>query len=466
MPADNHGAFSPPGLYPDEAMNGNNAVEAWANHDWKVFYPENFGREGLFINIQSFFVAEFGNTPGALRLPSALFGILTVLGMYFLARALYRHESFALFASFLLAVSFWHVLFSRIGFRAIAAPFFLVWGVYFLISATRNRRWLISALVGGVLFGLGFYTYIAYRITPLLLAAILYFLWRKTPAAGRRQLMRVCAVYLIAAFVVALPIGLYFLGHPADFFGRTTGISIFHSPTPLQDLALNTVKTVGMFNIAGDFNWRQNFAGRPELFLPVGLFFLWGLYLAIQNVKKQKTAALGDATVLSWLVFATLPVVISDEGIPHALRALLMVPPVFLLAARGGMDAYERLKRLVSPVWRYVIVACFCLVMIFEVSAVYFDAWAQNPAVKSAFDYQDYVTAQRINALPVDQMKYVIVPGTSGTIQRDYPISLQSILFLTDTFSRESRAAKHIEYLSPDDAKNLVPAPGSMTISL
>ena len=31
----------PPGLYPDEAMNGNNALEALANKDWKVFYPEN-----------------------------------------------------------------------------------------------------------------------------------------------------------------------------------------------------------------------------------------------------------------------------------------------------------------------------------------------------------------------------------------------------------------------------------------
>ncbi|MEK9147933.1 MAG: hypothetical protein AAB650_00675, partial [Patescibacteria group bacterium] len=43
----------PPGLYPDEAANGNNAREALETGNFKVFYPENNGREGLFINIQA-----------------------------------------------------------------------------------------------------------------------------------------------------------------------------------------------------------------------------------------------------------------------------------------------------------------------------------------------------------------------------------------------------------------------------
>src|SRR3990167_4438131 len=97
----------PPGLYPDEAMNGNNALQAFSVGDfsaqgarlpdgqgpvsgWKVFYPENNGREGLFINIQALFLKFFGvNEPWVLRLPSAIFGILTVLGIYFLSREMF-----------------------------------------------------------------------------------------------------------------------------------------------------------------------------------------------------------------------------------------------------------------------------------------------------------------------------------------------------------------------------------------
>src|SRR3989344_8126331 len=43
----------PPGLFPDEAMNGNNAFEALHGGGFKIFYRENNGREGLFINIQA-----------------------------------------------------------------------------------------------------------------------------------------------------------------------------------------------------------------------------------------------------------------------------------------------------------------------------------------------------------------------------------------------------------------------------
>ena len=45
--------------------------------------------------------------------------------------------------------------------------------------------------------------------------------------------------------------------------GRTTQISIFNSPTLIEDLAFNIVTTAGMFNFVGDFNWRHNIAGQP-----------------------------------------------------------------------------------------------------------------------------------------------------------------------------------------------------------
>src|SRR3989338_9452740 len=105
-----HISTAPPGLYPDEAMNGNNALEAIATGDYKVYYPDNNGREGLFMNIQAQSIKIFGNTPWALRVVSALFGTLTVLGLYFLVRKLFNWEIAAM-SSFLLAVSFWHVLF-------------------------------------------------------------------------------------------------------------------------------------------------------------------------------------------------------------------------------------------------------------------------------------------------------------------------------------------------------------------
>ena len=58
----------PPGLYPDEAINGNEAL----SNPWKVFYPENNGREGLFINLISLSFSIFGISIWSLRIVPAV----------------------------------------------------------------------------------------------------------------------------------------------------------------------------------------------------------------------------------------------------------------------------------------------------------------------------------------------------------------------------------------------------------
>ena len=398
----------PPGLYPDEAMNGNNALEALSKlpslSGFKVFYPENNGREGLFINIQAISVGLFGNEPWALRVVSAIFGILTVLGVYFLTKELFNSqksilwtsdvpniddntrtsdvqklkfgEKIALLSAFLIAVSFWHINFSRIGFRAIMAPFFLTWAIYFLLKSLNsmlrtsdvpnidvnfstsdvqklnllNYKSILYPVLGGLFFGLGFYSYIAYRAMPALILIILIIYWfkikRETDAEPyakltRKRFLLIACLFSLAALIVFAPLGIYFLQNPGSFFGRTTQVSIFNSPTPIEDLGKNVLKTAGMFNFVGDWNWRHNYAGRPELFWPVGTLFLIGIFLGIKSIFTTLDVQKFASWILfSWLFFAALPVVVSNEGLPHALRSIIMIPPVFILAGFGGIWLY------------------------------------------------------------------------------------------------------------------------------
>ncbi|MHB9020007.1 MAG: glycosyltransferase family 39 protein, partial [Minisyncoccota bacterium] len=273
----------PPGLYPDEAINGNNALEAIDTNDFKIFYPENNGREGLFINIQALFLKLFGNEPWVLRLPSAIFGILTILGIYLFGSILFNNTSIGLLSSFFTAISFWHINFSRIGFRAIMAPFFLVWALYLLILAIKKNNtfnkplnadhssWLLAAF-SGLIYGAGFYSYIAYRITPLLILVIFFIYWLKN--IRKEDVLEVFKIFTLFTFIAILPLSVYFIQNPQDFLGRTTQISIFTSATPLKDLGSNILKTAGMFNFSGDTNWRHNFAGKPELYWPIGITFI------------------------------------------------------------------------------------------------------------------------------------------------------------------------------------------------
>ena len=123
----------PAGIYPDEAVNGTDAQLANATNDHRWFYTNNYGREGLFMNLISVSIRIFGNTVLGLKFWSILFGTLTVLGVYFLTRELFKSHRAGLIASFMTAFSFWAINFSRISFRAIMVPFILVWSFYFLL---------------------------------------------------------------------------------------------------------------------------------------------------------------------------------------------------------------------------------------------------------------------------------------------------------------------------------------------
>ncbi len=487
----------PPGLYPDEAMNGNNALQAINTRDYKVFYPENNGREGLFINIQALFLKFFGvnspsqissgetweGKPWVLRLPSNIFGILTVLGIYFLAKELFSMRV-GLLSAFFLATNFWHINFSHIGFRAIMAPFFLVWALYFLIKSLRNTNqyeytnsyirklsYFVKPVIGGIFYGFGFYSYIAYRVTPILILFIVLYYWLKNKdLVIRKKILVSCLLFLVSTFIVAMLIGLYFLQHTADFMGRTTQVSVFSSPSPLNDLAMNTVKTLGMFNFAGDGNWRHNYSGSPELFWPVGILFLIGTFIAIKNIvrssppkadppppekfKVQSDYKFGFWILFLWFFLAMLPVVISNEGIPHALRSILMIPPVIILAGIGGIWFYDFLKKYVTSFWLPLASITLIAILSFQAYYMYFVAWANNPNVPGAFAADYVALGRKLNSLPENVPKYIVVQA-GGTLVNGIPMPTQTVMFITDTYLPEGQKAKNIHYVLPGEEKNI-----------
>lgn len=122
---------NPPGLQYDEAYNGLDGLVAMENRDYKIFYPDNNGREGLYINALAISMKLFGVSNFSIRLVSAFFGILTLVGFYFLLKELKLSKISILLGVFLIATSFWHLNFSHTVYRAVMVPFLLVWLLYF-----------------------------------------------------------------------------------------------------------------------------------------------------------------------------------------------------------------------------------------------------------------------------------------------------------------------------------------------
>ncbi len=489
-----HITETPPGLYPDEAMNGTNAQEAIRTGHYKIFYPENNGREGLFINIQSLSLRAFGNEPWALRVVSAIFGILTILGLYLMTRELLQktteyHERIALFAAFFMATLFWHINFSRIGFRAITVPFWLVWSFYWIFRMIReletgNEKLPKAegfAILAGIVYGLGFHTYIAYRVTPPLLLVLFFIGWKKYKAGILKKCFPcIFTLFLFAAFVAALPIGYYFLNNPADFSGRTAQVSVLASATPAHDLLLNAAKTYGMLFWTGDYNWRHNYAGAPELWWPMAVLFGLGLLISLGAVfatrsPKRMITQIFTAPhglLIVWFFVLSIPSVISNEGLPHALRTIGMIPPVMIFAALGMdfimrkgkilhgrlLGAFPDLEYQINRIGSEFRILVFAFLVVISIFAYrqYLLRWASSPYTAEAFSENYTLLGKYLRTLPDTTHKYVIV-NADGVDVRGIPMPAQPVMFLMGEgpIAHGEVSPRNARYILPDEIKNL-----------
>ena len=487
----------PPGLYPDEAMNGNNAVEALATGAFKIFYPENNGREGLFINIQALAVWLFGPEAWALRIVSAIIGTLTVLGIWFLARELFtgwtreRPEAedpsaeaprrglspaaiIALASAFLIATSYWHVNFSRIGFRAIMVPFFLSFGIAFLLRALRTGS-IPMTVLGGLATGLGFHTYIAFRFIPLALAIPLLAAFRSWYRGLRKQPCVPCvaALFLFVTFIAALPVGFYFLNNPGDFFGRSGQVSIFSMESPLGAFVRSSVLTLGMFNIHGDCNPRHNFACFPELSPVAGAFFLIGFLLVLRALfRRSDPHRFPAALLMGTFLIMMLPASLTAKELPHALRAIGMIPPTFIIAGYGAWWLWERFR---EPIRRaaadprnrsflarirriekeLAILAVVAMVWVaWEGFRNYFFRFPAATATPGAFAADLWHGGRYLAALPNDIEKIVVV-NAGGDPIRGIPASAETVMFASGTFLESERTQKNFRYVT--DIREVLP---------
>ena len=264
-------------------------------------------------------------------------------------------------------------------------------------------------------------------------------------------------------FFVALPMGLYFLTHPDDLFGRSAGISIFSAANPFKALGESVARTLGMFNFYGDWNQRHNIAGAPLLHWTLGVFFAIGFLKELGHWLKRKHGHFSTlhTLLLSWFFIMLIPGFVSLEA-PHALRALGVLPVVMLLSARGMWWMFDKLSDWYkandphSQHERHVVVAVVMVIFLSTIGFVeywrYFRIWGPNQTTASAFN-QNYVEiADIINKSPSNLKKYVVV-NTSGTLVNGIPIPSQTVMFLTDSYTSGKQKEKNIFYLTEEQSK-------------
>ena len=331
-------------------------------------------------------VITFGLNVFAVRFPAALLGCLAIFVVYLLVKEIFasfkKKEKLALLTAFLLAISPWHLQFSRIAFESNIGVFFNMLIVLFFLKGLRKPLFLsLSAFFAG----LNIYVYQAEKVFgPLLVLSlvVIYF----------RRLIKISWQYLaagVAVGVVLLIPFVFLIFSTPEIFLRAQGTSVSADQT---NFLATTIERLEKDREAGDYlglilnnrrvvyaqafasgylshfnlNWLFLSGDQPRHHAPgMGLMYLWELPFLLMGIYALVFGKMDwriKGLVLAWLLIAPIPAAFTT-GVPHAVRTMRFLPMLQIFTALGllSLVGFLKGKRLIVKRLIWGILAVFVL---------------------------------------------------------------------------------------------------------
>jgi len=342
-----------PSINPDEAALGYNAYSLIKTGKdehgavWPLHF-KSFGdyKPGGYVYLALPFIYLFDLNTLSVRLPNILLSIVSIYFLYLVIKNITKNESLSLLTIFLIAVSPWHIQFSRGSWESCTALSFTIIGIYFYLK----ERWIISAL----LFSASMYTYHSARIVTPLLILLLFYVFKK-----------VNKKFIVILLIATLPVLVSFLknGGTARFGG--VGITADQGPLWRANELLNHHMNTKIFNrvmhnqrILYSLSWLEKYTSHynlnflyttgdavPRSKIPESgqshmvlvLFFSLGIYFLLkdENTRLKKI-------IIGLILISPLASSLTYQA-PSALRSLPMVIPLEFISAYGIFSLYKKI---------------------------------------------------------------------------------------------------------------------------
>ena len=433
----------PPSLSWDEVAVGYNAytIANWGKDEWGRMFPFYFksfedDKSPIHVYLTALFVKPLGLSEFSTRAPFALFGVLNVILIFFLAKIIFRSEMMGLISAFFLAISPFAIQFSRFNHEANIALFFFMLGLFCFYKCTEKKpKYIIFSFLN---FGLSILSYHSSKIiVPVIIFVLLLF-------------------------------GLIFIFNPSLFGGsRMKQTSIEGTPLAKAEIIWNrylTHFTTEYLFISGDKNPKFSTQIIGEFYKIDLLFLVIGTFGLI--IKKSKVSAV----ILVWALLAPIPASAfggKDEA-PHAARALFTMGSWNMISAYGF---YLILKLVKKPIFQILIVIIVLSLLLWQFKG-YINYYVDEYPKKNAIDWQygmkqavEYVKENngyfRVYVTDVRSQPYIFF---LYYLQEPLPRFLANVYFN----NAESRSYNLIEnfdnYYFGGDLKEVTPNPGFLYI--
>lgn len=408
----------PVSLYWDETASAYNAysILQTGRDEYGNFMPllfrsfEDYKTPGS-IYLTAISIKLFGLNEFSTRFPSAFFGVLTVFITYFLVYELFSKKTFnstfnnqasriALLSSFLLAISPWHIQFSRTGFEANVGLFFVILSIWFFLKGLSKSYWYVLSMF---IFGISLYFYRSIQLfVPLLLIGnFIIFREELFKKMNRRLLFLGIMIFFLIAFPILKE------SFSQNGLRRVQQVNVFtHSNEEIASYAQSVNESgYGVLNrifynryyvfirkiidnyllhfsmrflfISGDGNGRHGVIGMGLLYLWELPFFMIGIITLLRVTGKLKLI------IFLWALLAPIPSALSVPS-PHVLRDLnfLPLPQIFTAIGLSTATIFRFNKR------RVLFIVFLICIIIFFISRYLFLYYLVTAKIKSS-DWAD-----------------------------------------------------------------------------
>jgi 4-amino-4-deoxy-L-arabinose transferase-like glycosyltransferase len=363
---------NPPSLTWDEAAWGYNAysLSTSGKDEFGKFLPisylESFGdfKPPMYAYLDVIPVKLLGLNEFSTRFPSAFFGTLTVLLVFFLVRRIFKtsknKDLIAILSAFFLAISPWHILLSRAAFEANIANFLIVLGVLAFFESINKWKWML--IISAASFALSFYVFNTARIVSPIIVLLLILIFRKK----LWEMKKITLLSAMVGFIIFAPIFSFLLGPQAslrfkevNIFSdssvvKTANVEIANDGNSFWSKAIHNRRVLYGISYAKHYfdNLSPNFLfiagdGNPKFSIQtVGQMYIFDIaFLVIGALYLLKKKEGYWWFIPVWLMIGIIPAAVARET-PHALRIESSLPTFQILAAYGFVVFLTWVKKL------------------------------------------------------------------------------------------------------------------------
>ncbi len=351
----------------------------WVNKGGWPFLPVP-----IYFSVPFFWL--FGLSAMVGRLPSAFLGVVDILLLYLLVKQVFKNKELALLSAFFLAISPWHLHFSRSAYDFNFAFFFYLLGTVTFIYEIKNKRLPLFSVLS---FLIAIFSYRGMNIIFLPLTTMLIWYATAVLKITKKQLIVFLLGILILLSSLALTIAINGKAYIAEAFSVSdtkmqeeidTFIREAQGPLVIRRFFLN--KPMYVVN-----KLRENYvkAYSPEfLFLytePSGIYSIWSrgriyfidiVFIFLGVAYLYKIDKKGAFFMTSMIFIGGLPGMLG--GMPYSARNFFLsaILPVFSSAGILFLIYNPLLRKL-----KIVVIAIVVLIYAYLLGSYLFDYYGR-----------------------------------------------------------------------------------------